>query len=70
MFPVEVCLREKNRLAPTMEEMRTWLDHRRFEPASFRYAFSPSGILLHVDFTIKSEAAAFCDAFGGKLLLV
>ncbi len=70
VFPVEVCLREKKNLAPTMEKMRTWLDHRHVEPVIFRYAFSPNGIRLQVDFAIKSEADAFCHAFDGKLLLV
>jgi hypothetical protein len=68
MFAVEVCLRDEDRLVGTMETMRTWLDHRRFEPATFRYSFAPAGIAVRVDFPVESEAAEFARAFQGKLL--
>jgi len=68
MFPVEVSLAERDKLVETIEAMRTWLDHKRFEPAVFRYSFAHSWILFQVDFVIEAEAAEFARAFGGKLV--
>ena len=68
MFPVEIPLVDENKLAETLESMRTWLDHKRFEPATFRYSFGAARILFQVDFAIEEEAADFAKAFGGKVL--
>jgi hypothetical protein len=51
-----------------MNEMRLWLDSRRFEPAVFRYDHVEEGIVFHVEFTIEDQAAAFAQEFGGTLL--
>jgi hypothetical protein len=66
MFSVESIIRE-DALLQTMGIMRTWLDHKRFEPATFRYTFVTGGIALRVVFTIESEAAAFARAFSGQV---
>lgn len=55
-------------LAMEMTRMREWLDSRRFEPAAFRYNHLHSAVIIHVDFTVEEEAAAFARAFGGKLV--
>ena len=65
MFPVEIRLPDEERLTARMATMREWLDHQRFEPASFRYTFEPPGILFRVEFTVEAQAVAFAKAFGG-----
>jgi len=67
MFAVEILLIDEEKLANTMERMRTWLDHKRFEPAVFRYSFETGGIRVHVEFPVEVEAAAFARAFDGSL---
>lgn len=67
MFPVEILLIDEEKLADTMERMRTWLDHRRFEPAVFRCSFTSTGIRVRVEFPVQGEAAAFARAFDGSL---
>lgn len=68
MYAVEIALSEKDRLGETIEAMRTWLDHQRFEPATFRYSFASARVLFHLGFAIDAEAAAFAHAFGGKVV--
>ena len=68
MFPVEVILVEDDALSRTMEDMRTWLDHRHFEPAVFRYSFGAVSIVCRVEFTIEAQASAFAQAFGGSVI--
>jgi hypothetical protein len=48
-----------------MNEMRTWLDSRRFEPSVFRYDHVEGGVVIHVEFTAEDEATAFASEFGG-----
>lgn len=67
MVSVETLISEDG-LIPTMETMRTWLDHMRFSPATFRYTFVASGIVLRVDFPVEDEGLAFSQAFNGKLI--
>lgn len=68
MFPVEVSLAEHDKLVETIEAMRTWLDHKKFEPAVFRYSLGSARILFQVDFAVEAEAAEFARAFAGKLV--
>ena len=69
MFPVEIQMhqRDENALPARMTAMREWLDHRRFEPSVFRYSFAAPGIVFRIEFTIQAEAAAFAQAFGGRV---
>ena len=67
MFSVEVPLVDEEKLVETIEAMRTWLDHRRYEPAVFRYSFGHPRILFQVDFAIEAEAVEFAKAFDGRL---
>ena len=55
-------------LAAHMTRMREWLDSRRFEPAVFRYQHAGSAVVIHVDFAVEEEAAAFACEFRGKVL--
>src|SRR5215469_8383188 len=66
MFSVESLCREEA-LIHMMETMRTWFDHKHLEPATFRYTFTSSGIILRVDFPAADEAAEFAKAFSGKM---
>lgn len=67
MFPVEVPLADENKLAETIESMRTWLDHRRFEPTVFRYSFGGARIVFQIDFAAEAEAVEFARAFNGEV---
>jgi hypothetical protein len=51
-----------------MNHMREWLDHRRFEPSTFRYTFEPAGFVFKSVFTIEAEAIAFATEFGGRVM--
>jgi hypothetical protein len=68
LYQVEIRSTHGNALSGRMESMRLWLDQRRIEPASFRYAFTGRGIVYRVDFPIESEAVAFAAEFDGKML--
>ena len=72
MFPVEIRIRDNNERVVTekMTSMREWLDHRRFEPSTFRYTFEPPGLVFKVEFKGEAEATAFAHAFGGQVTRV
>jgi hypothetical protein len=71
MFPVEIHIRDEaalTALTAQMASMRTWLDHRRFEPSTFYYRFTAAGMLFRVDFGVETQATMFAKAFGGRIL--
>ena len=48
----------------TMHEIRSWLDHRHIQPASFfPVANAPSGVGFEIGFNSEDEAHRFDDAF-------
>jgi len=54
---------------PTMlSDMRTWLDHNRVEPDSFRHFSRADKFVFRVEFKLEAEAGAFAKAFGGRVL--
>ncbi len=66
-YVVEVPVSDAD-FADRMNQMRAWLDHRRFEPSAFRLSAQgdqPGVCLVH--FRSESEAAAFIREFGGRL---
>ena len=67
MFTVEIRVEERDEDALTarMTAMREWLDHRHFEPSTFRYSFAVPGLVFQADFKLEAEAAAFATAFSG-----
>lgn len=67
MFSVERVIGEES-IVDSMETMRTWLDHKHYEPATFRYTFTGAGVVFRVDFANERAAADFAMAFRGKLL--
>jgi hypothetical protein len=64
---VEVPVAGEN-LYDQMNRMRGWLDHRRFEPSSFRLSQVGNRQVVRVVFKSQSEAMAFAPEFGGSLL--
>jgi hypothetical protein len=70
MFAVEIHLHDLDEegLTARMIAMREWLDHCRFEPSTFRYTFTSPGILFNVGFKAETEATAFAQQFGGRIL--
>ena len=51
-----------------MSLMRTWLDHHRFEPDTFRQLTGGNGTRFRLEFKVEGEAVAFAAAFGGQVL--
>ena len=51
-----------------MDRMRAWLDHRRFEPASFTLSYGSGRKGIRVLFKSEGEAAAFAAEFGATQL--
>jgi len=72
MFPVDIQMHEpaEDALTARMTAMRQWLDHQHFEPSTFRYTFTGSGIVFLVYFALATEAAAFAAEFSGRLIEV
>ena len=64
MYSIEIRFRAGH-FVERMNEMRTWLDSRRSEPAVFRYDHVNGGVVIHVEFAAEAEAAAFAGEFGG-----
>jgi hypothetical protein len=54
--------------AEPMEQIRTWLDHKRIQPSVFRLSLMPGGTIFRVEFNAVSEAEAFARAFGGQVI--
>jgi hypothetical protein len=53
-----------------LSDMRTWLDHHRIEPDSFRHFSRTGKVVFRVEFKLEPEAWAFAKAFGGRVLPV
>jgi hypothetical protein len=62
---VEVAI-EAGSLAHELSQMRTWLDHMKFQAIGFRQI--PSANICRVDFESEQEASAFAQAFAGHVL--
>ena len=55
----------KGSFGETMNTVRTWLDHRHIQPASFNpVANARSGVGFEVGFNNQDEANLFEEAFG------
>jgi hypothetical protein len=64
-YIVEVAIDAGN-LARELGQMRTWLDHMKFEAIGFRQI--PGANIYRVDFEGEQEARAFAQAFAGQIL--
>jgi hypothetical protein len=64
---VEVSVTEDD-LVGQMNRMRAWLDHRHFEPSSFKLSPAAGRSVVRVFFKSESEAVAFAAEFGGRSL--
>ena len=64
-YIVEVAIDAGN-LARELSQMRTWLDHMKFEAISFRQI--PGANIYRVDFEGEQEARAFAQAFACQVL--
>jgi hypothetical protein len=64
---VEIRIPDTNTLPEAMAGIRQWLDHRRFQPAVFRYTFKEAGLLLGIEFASAAEANEFAQAFDGTI---
>jgi len=67
LYTVEVRLIGAD-LVTSMAQMRTWLDHLRFEPDAFRHSVGGAGVTFRVDFKTETEAKEFAKAFGGRVV--
>jgi hypothetical protein len=64
-YIVEVAIDAGN-LARELCQMRTWLDHMKFQAIGFRQI--PSANIWRIDFAGEQEARAFAQAFAGQLI--
>lgn len=64
-YIVEVAIDAGN-LAGELSQMRTWLNHMKFEAIGFRQI--PGANIYQVDFENQQEARAFAQAFAGQVL--
>ena len=65
VYIVEVAI-DGERLAHELNQMRTWLDHMKFQVMGFRQI--PDTNICRVDFAGEQEARAFAQAFTGQVL--
>ena len=65
MHIVEVAI-EAGKLAHEFRQMRTWLDHLKFQALGFRQI--PGSNVCRVYFESEQEARAFAQAFAGQVL--
>ena len=65
LYIVEVAT-DAGDLAQTLSQMRTWLDHMKFQTIGFRQM--PGVNICRVDFKGEQEARAFAQAFAGQVL--
>ena len=65
LYMVEVAIDVGN-LALEFSQMRTWLDHMKFQAIGFRQI--PGTNICRINFEDEQEAIAFAQAFAGQLL--
>ena len=65
LYIVEVAI-EAGKLAHELSQMRTWLDHMKFEAIGFRQISGTN--VYRVDFEGEQEARTFAQAFAGQIL--
>jgi len=65
LYIVEIAVGAGN-LAHELSQMRTWLDHMKFQAIGFRQI--PGANICRVDFEHEPEARAFAQAFSGRVL--
>lgn len=65
MFCVNIITNSEDHLKEEMQNMITWLDHKRFEPIAFWQSKTKSGMLFNLYFEDERKAVAFAAAFGG-----
>jgi hypothetical protein len=53
--------------ADLMADMRSWLDRRQIDTEEFDYSSGALRIALRIGFHSEDQAAAFAEAFGGRL---
>jgi hypothetical protein len=64
-YIVQVAIDAEN-FAHELSQMRTWLDHMKFQAIGFRKI--PDANICRVDFESEQEAKAFAQAFAGQVL--
>ena len=68
VYIVEIVVAEDG-LRDQMNEMRAWLDHRRYAPSQFRVSDAGAQSTgCRIYFQAADEAAAFAQQFGGRVL--
>jgi len=65
LYVVEVAMNAAN-MGHELSNMRTWLDHMKFQIVGFRQSAGANA--CRVDFENEQEARAFAQAFAGQLL--
>ena len=65
IIPITITVEQTNGrpLGQIMNEMRSWLDSKKIEPASFKPIVAGGGILLEIGFHNHREAELFQQKF-------
>ena len=66
MFHIVEVVIDAGNLAHELSQMRTWLDHMKFQAVGFRQISDAN--ICRVDFEGEQEARAFAQAFAGQLI--
>src|SRR3979490_738927 len=54
-------------LTARMGQMRTWLDHLRYQPGAFRSSSAGGTIMFGVEVMVEAEARALGHGLGGRV---
>ena len=57
---------EPSDLSKQMATMRLWLDEHRIDLSTFACRHTEDGMLVHAEFRLAHQAAAFAERFGGR----
>ena len=68
MVTIEIRI-QPGKVPASMNQMRLWLDERRYEPSSFICNSEAGDVVVLVQFKITEEAIAFAEQFAGRVLL-
>jgi len=49
-----------------MAAMRMWLDEHRIDVSTFACRHNGDGMIVHIEFRLARQAAAFAERFGGR----
>jgi hypothetical protein len=68
MATAEIRFSQPGEIASEIRQMRTWLDHQRYEPSRFTYDLKDGTAIIRLQFKLREEAELFARAFHGRVV--